>query len=118
MKIFKGLFVAILVFSVQAQAADYDRAGIEYCVLAGPSSLLSIENESQLTDEVVRLMTEAVNVADSDRWINSSRPAFVWASEAKVACGKAYGYLRASVRDEEYLNKCECFHQRMVQFMY
>lgn len=63
-------------------------------------------------------MNEAVGVADSDQWIHSTRPAFVWASEAKVACGKAYGYLRSNYRDEDYLNKCECFHQRMRQYMY
>ena len=61
---------------------------------------------------------EAVAVADSPQWINSGRPAFVWASEAKVACGKAYGYLQSEYRDEDYLNKCECFHARMVRYMY
>ena len=32
--------------------------------------------------EVVRLMDESVAVASSSEWINSSRPVFVWASEA------------------------------------
>jgi hypothetical protein len=90
---------------------------VEYCRVAGTSNLLLTENQSELTTEVVRLMDEAVAVADSQEWINSARPAFVWASEAKVACGKAYGYLKTSYRDEDYLNKCECFHSRMVEYM-
>ena len=56
-------------------------------------------------------------VVGSSEWINSSRPVFVWASEAKVACGKAYGYLKTKYRDEDYINKCECFHSRMVEYM-
>ncbi|WP_048649324.1 hypothetical protein [Nitratireductor soli] len=98
------------------QSADLSVGG--YCPVAGNAKLLSIDNNAALSTEVVRLMDEAVAVADSSQWINSGRPAFVWASEAKVACGKAYGYLRSEYRDEDYLNKCECFHARMVQYMY
>ncbi len=94
-----------------------DMGGYGICTAAGNSTLMSIETDAALTTEVIRLMDESVAVADSERWINSSRPAFVWASEAKVACGKAYGYLKASYRDQEYLGKCECFHARMVQYM-
>jgi hypothetical protein len=75
------------------------------------------ENVAELKSEVVRLMDESVAVADSSEWINSSRPVFVWASEAKVACGKAYGYLRTNYKDEDTINKCECFHSRMVEYM-
>ncbi|EKF39830.1 hypothetical protein [Nitratireductor indicus] len=98
------------------QAADMTSGS--YCPVAGGAKLLAIESNASLTTEVVRLMDEAVAVADSPQWINSGRPAFVWASEAKVACGKAYGYLRSEYRDEDYLNKCECFHARMVEYMY
>lgn len=87
------------------------------CVQAGPAQLLSINNNVELTDQVVSLMTEAVNVADSDQWIDSRAAAFTWASETKVACGKAYGYLQTGYRDEDTLNKCECFHNRMRQSM-
>jgi len=91
---------------------------IDAAPTADGAKLLAIESNASLTTEVVRLMDEAVAVADSPQWINSGRPAFVWASEAKVACGKAYGYLRSEYRDEDYLNKCECFHARMVEYMY
>ena len=99
-------------------AADlYAVPDADYCAVAGTSNLVLTENITELKSEVVRLMDESVAVADSSEWINSSRPVFVWASEAKVACGKAYGYLRTNYKDEDTINKCECFHSRMVEYM-
>lgn len=109
--------IATMAFVSSSRAADFDTMG-GYCRLVGPSQLMTLDNNDVLRDEVVRLMAEAVNVADSEEWIYSSRPAFVWASEAKVACGKAYGYLQYNVRDEQYLNKCECFYNRMHEYMF
>jgi hypothetical protein len=91
---------------------------VNYCRTAGTSDLVLTDNMVELKDRVVKLMDESVAVANSPEWINSSRPAFVWASEAKVACGKAYGYLKTNYKDEDYLNKCECFHDRMVEYMH
>jgi hypothetical protein len=88
----------------------------DYCRTVGTSNLVLNDN-IDLKSEVVKLMDESVAVANSSEWINSSRPAFVWASEAKVACGMAYGYLKTNYKDEDTLNKCECFHDRMVEYM-
>ncbi len=107
--------LAMLPLMVQGAGAA-DLGG--YCQLVQPSQLLTIDNNKQLTDAVVQMMSEAVNVADDEKYIVNTSPAFTWASEAKVACGIAYGYLRTSTRDEDYLNRCECFHQRMVSYMY
>lgn len=90
----------------------------DYCRVVGTSNLVLNDNIVDLKQEVVKLMDESVAVANSSEWINSSRPVFVWASEAKVACGKAYGYLKTNYKDEDYLNKCECFHDRMVEYMH
>ena len=101
-----------------AQAADpiYSQpAG--YCLQAENAQLLSIPDNARLSGEVVRLMDHAVAVSEDSRWVNSSRPVFVWASEAKTACGIAHGYLKTQTRDDEFLNKCECFHERMVSYM-
>lgn len=101
------------------QAADLTGvpAG-DYCRIVGTSNLILEENMSTLKTEVVRLMDEAVAAAKSEEWVRSSRPVFVWASEAKVACGMAYGYLKTNYRDEDTLNKCECFHDRMLEYMH
>lgn len=106
----------LLALAVPAAAADLGE-GYSQCTLATGSTLLSQSSNAALTDNVVKLMNEAVSVADDSRWINSRQPAFIWASEAKVACGMAYGYLKASYRDDDTINKCECFHSRMIQYM-
>ncbi|UCI07287.1 hypothetical protein [Mesorhizobium sp. B1-1-8] len=90
----------------------------DYCRTVGTSNLVLTDNMVELKGQVVKLMDESIAVANSPEWINSSRPAFVWASEAKVACGMAYGYLKTSYKDEDTLNKCECFHDRMVEYMH
>jgi hypothetical protein len=108
--------VALLAVVLPVQAADLG-VGSNQCQLATSSTLLSEASNAALKEDVVKLMNEAVSVADDSQWISSRRPAFTWASEAKVACGKAYGYLKADYRDEDTLNKCECFHARMVQYM-
>ena len=110
--------VCIAGFVGQTIAADLSMApDSDYCAVAGTSNLVLTENLDELRGEVVRLMDESVSVAKSSEWINSSRPVFVWASEAKVACGKAYGYLRTNYKDEDTINKCECFHSRMIEYM-
>lgn len=68
-------------------------------------------------DDVARLIDEAVAASQDPRWVNSGRPVFVWATEAKAACGKASGYLQSGVHDEQTLGKCGCFHARMVSYM-
>jgi hypothetical protein len=111
------VFAAVLLAgSAPALAADLGE-GYAQCYLATGASLLSEPSNAALSDDVVRLMNEAVGVADDSRWINSRQPAFTWASEAKVACGKAYGYLKSNYRDDDTISKCECFHARMLQYM-
>ena len=109
----------LLAGSTGLQAADIIEGPVaDYCRTVGTSNLVLNDNIVDLKSEVVKLMDESVAVANSSEWINSSRPAFVWASEAKVACGMAYGYLKTNYKDEDTLNKCECFHDRMVEYMH
>lgn len=53
--------------------------------------------------------------------VHSASPAFVWANETKIACAKAIGYLKLGhfrrEIDVETIQKCECFHARMVWYM-
>ncbi|PLX40148.1 MAG: hypothetical protein C0605_06680 [Hyphomicrobiales bacterium] len=120
MKTFITFIIVTLGLVAPIQAADFSGPLPGQCRLVGPSQLMTIENGARLTDEVVRLMNEAVAVADNPDWkfTFATRPVFLWASEAKVACGKAYGYLRNGYRDEQYLGKCECFYQRMQYYMH
>jgi hypothetical protein len=88
-----------------------------YCADHQSTALLVENDVVTLKQEVARLMDEAIAVSNDQRWIYSSRPVFVWANEAKYSCGKAYGYLKASYRDEQNLNNCGCAYSRMQSFM-
>ena len=100
-----------------ALAADYIPAN-SICIPIQPAKLLQVEDNIELKKAVVDIMNEAVATSEDATVIGSRRPAFVWASEAKIACGKAYGYLQSDYRDEQYLNKCECFFRRMQHYLY
>jgi hypothetical protein len=53
--------------------------------------------------------------------VYSGSPAFLWANETKIACAKAIGYLKLGhfrrEIDVEMIQKCECFHARMVWYL-
>lgn len=101
--------------AVAADFAEFPAAPAAMCV--GGQAVVLVPESGTLKSDVIRLMDEAIGVAESPAAIGSRRPVFLWASEAKVACGKAYGYLRSGYEDAEYLYKCECFHARMVSYM-
>lgn len=114
------IFIVVLFSSLTAAtAADLveDAVVVTQCTMGSSGELSLIGNNGELTTQVVSLMDEAITVAESDEWIASRSTAFRWASETKVACGKAYGYLKTGYRDEDTLNKCECFHNQMRQSM-
>ena len=111
-------FVGLVILSTSAaQAADLTKPA-NICIPLQPASLLQVESDAQLTQTVVDIMNEAVSVSEDPKLINDRAAAWVWASETKIACGKAYGYLQSKYRDEQYLNKCECFFRRMQHYMY
>ncbi|QKV16987.1 hypothetical protein [Oricola thermophila] len=119
MKTKLGILACALAIAAPVHAADLAGGATAHCAVVQPSSILAIQNDNDLYAEIGRMMEEAVNVADdASAWVDSRRQAFTWASEAKVACGKAYGYMKYDVRDEDTINKCECFYERMHQYMY
>lgn len=123
MKTLPIIIVSLFASLTAVSAADLveDAVPVAQCTFAGSgggsSQLSLIENNGELTTQVVSLMDEAITVAESDEWIASRSTAFRWASETKVACGKAYGYLKTGYRDEDTLNKCDCFHNQMRHAM-
>ena len=72
----------------------------------------------QIREEVTKRYDAALAATRSRDIVAANDVRFTWASEAKVACGMAYGYLKTNYRDEDTLNKCECFHDRMVEYMH
>lgn len=102
-----------------AFAADIIRgvAVVPSCSVASTSALIATGSDAELRDAIADRMHQSISVSESNRWIGSSRPVFLWANEAKAACGIAYGYLKTSYRDEESIGKCGCFYDRMRQYM-
>ncbi len=115
-----GIAMALAVamgIALPANAMAADVTAYAQCVAAENADLIQIEDRSVLQEQIDQRFIHAVEVADSEEYISSTRPTFVWASETKVACGKAIGYLKSSTIDAQYINKCECFYDRMVQYL-
>jgi hypothetical protein len=106
-----------MVIALPANALAADPTGYAQCVAAENADLIQIEDRSVLQEQIDQRFVHAVEVADSEEYISSTRPTFIWVSETKVACGKAIGYLKSSTIDAQYINKCECFYDRMVQYL-
>jgi hypothetical protein len=114
-----GLTFSLIAGPVMAADAieDYSYAP-SYCTGYEATSLLGEQNLAELKGEVSRLMDEAIAVSHDQQWVYSGRPVYVWATEATYSCGKAYGYLKTSYRDEQNLNNCGCAYSRMQSYMH
>lgn len=75
------------------------------------SPLLDLE-KSELRPQIESRYQAAIEAAQATRRGEDSR--YVWASEAKVQCGIALGYLKSGTRDEESINECDGFSARMA----
>jgi hypothetical protein len=118
----KSIFIvaSIAATPVVSRAADpvaYDQPIARQCTNLNDTSLTADRDVAFLKEQVVIRMDRAIAVAEDPHWISSTRPTFVWASETKVACGKAYGYLQSNWRDDEYIAKCDCFYAKMIGFI-
>lgn len=117
-----GILVAALLLSSPALGAD-SGAPQNYCHLAGDTSeLANYQSVRALRNEVWIRFEHAAEVSKSDRAVRSLSPLFVWANEAKISCAKVYGSLRKPRKwrkrpDFVMLQKCECFYQRMTQYL-
>lgn len=55
----------------------------------------------------------ALAATKADGVVTANDPRYMWASEAKVQCAIAIGYLKSGTRDETSLSKCDYAYQRM-----
>lgn len=70
------------------------------------SPILDMGSVGNMRTEVERLYGDAVRTSTTKEIIQGDDSRFLWASEAKVACGIALGYLKTRTVDEESINKC------------
>jgi hypothetical protein len=59
----------------------------------------------------------SLEVSGSQSTIYSARPRFEWATEARIYCGMAVGYLASGEINDEAIGKCNCFYAQMRQYM-
>lgn len=76
------------------------------------SPLLELDR-SELRSQLQSRFDAAVQSAQSAEIKRAEDSRFLWASETKVQCGIALGYLKSGRTDEDSINKCDAFSARM-----
>ena len=69
---------------------------------------------SQLRGEIRAQYTVALAATRDVNIIYANDSSFLWASETKVQCGIALGYLRSSTRDAESIRKCGFYYEMLT----
>ncbi|MEP3051003.1 MAG: OmpA family protein [Erythrobacter sp.] len=78
------------------------------------ADLLAISDNGTLRGEV-QTRFDAALAATRDVSVSAANdPRYLWASEAKIQCGIALGYLKSNTRDETSISKCDYAFQRMT----
>ena len=117
--------VGCLIASSAGAADVYGERGYRgrhYCRFVENAHVLLSLDFYSLRQEVARRYEEAVGVFNEPSTIYSTKPLFEWANQTKIACAMAIGYLRRHFIwgpeiDEESVQKCECFYDRMVMYL-
>jgi outer membrane protein OmpA-like peptidoglycan-associated protein len=78
------------------------------------SPILDAGSVGAIRGEVEQRYNAAVAASVAPDVVGSSDTRYIWASEAKVACGIAIGFLKTNTVDEESINKCDDFSRRMT----
>jgi hypothetical protein len=113
---FLGAAFLAIAFSGQVIAADLSAdLHAPSCQFASQSTLAQLPSQT-VKMTVHQYYDSASAELKSSTVINSPSPAFVWASEAKFACGKAVGYFLSGTLDKESVQQCDCFYGRMTRF--
>lgn len=92
-------------------------AGVAICAVQpayAQVDLMSMEVRD-LRPEVQRRYDEALAATTNPSVLTSLGSNYMYASEAKVWCGIATGFLKNSIRDKESLTRCEKYHRLMTQ---
>ena len=88
--------------------------GSSACFVMRRSPILNMSSATDMRFAVEKRYEHSVEVANTETVIASVRPIFPWAVEAKVACGKAIGFLNGREINEETISQCDCYYGRML----
>lgn len=78
------------------------------------SADLATSDTGELRNALQMRYDAALAATRSDGVISANDPRYTWASEAKVQCAIALGYLKSSTRDEPSISKCDYAYGRMT----
>jgi OOP family OmpA-OmpF porin len=81
--------------------------------LAQDSALMSL-GKAELHGEIESRYQTALAATLSENVLKSTDSQYYWASETKVQCGIALGFLKSGTKDADSIGKCESFALRMV----
>jgi outer membrane protein OmpA-like peptidoglycan-associated protein len=79
------------------------------------SPILSKGSARAMRGDVDQRYDAAVAMSRSKDVIRANDERFTWASETKVACGIAIGFLKTGTVDEDSIDKCDYYYQRMQE---
>lgn len=78
------------------------------------SPILDLGSVSAMRGEVTKRYDAALQATLAPDVVRSNDDRFTWASEAKVACGIAIGYLKTNTVHQDSINKCDDFSRRIT----
>ena len=92
-------------------------AGMAICIAQPALAQVDLTSMAvgDLRPEVERRYDEALAATTNPAVLASLGSGYMYASEAKVWCGIATGFLKNSIRDKESLTRCEKYHRLMTQ---
>lgn len=80
-----------------------------------PATGLADHSADQLRQELDQRYSAALQATQSPEFVRSADSRYTWASEAKVECGIAIGFLKSGTRDRESIARCEDSYNRMLE---
>ena len=78
------------------------------------SPILDAGSVGAIRSQVEQRYSAAVAATQAPDVLGSADTRYIWATEAKVACGIAIGFLKTNTVDEESIDKCDDFSRRMT----
>lgn len=79
-----------------------------------PAASLADHPGDQLRQELEQRYGAALQATNAPEFIRSEDSRYTWASEAKVECGIAIGFLKSGTHDRESIDRCDMSYNRML----
>ena len=84
------------------------------CLAALPGTAWAQDDTDSLRSEIQQHYDAALVMTLDQAIVRANDPRYTWASEAKVQCGIALGYLKSNTRDETSIGKCRTAAELMT----